>query len=299
MTDAATRCGYVAILGQPNVGKSTLLNHILGQKISITSRKPQTTRHQILGVKTADDVQTIYVDTPGIHQNSKNALNRYMNRAATSVINGVNVIVFMVVADRWSEDDDWILKKIKDVDCPLILAINKIDMIKDKHSLLPLMQAYSEKANFMAVVPLSAKTNKNVEELEAAINQHLPAGPLQFPEDQITDRSQRFLTAEIVREKLMRLTGDEIPYSVTLEVEEFVEKKDIIHISVLILVDKKSHKGIVIGKNGDSLKEVGKQARHDLEKMLDSKVFLRLWVKVREGWADDERALNSLGYQDT
>jgi GTP-binding protein Era len=297
MTDE-TRCGYIAILGRPNVGKSTLLNRILGQKISITSRKPQTTRHQILGVKTTEHTQAIYVDTPGLHSNAKNALNRYMNRAASSVINGVDVIVFVVVAEHWDEEDDWILTKIKDADCPIILAVNKVDKVKDKKDLLPLLKQYSEKAKFADVIPLSAKSSDNVIALEKVIERYLPAGPQQFPEDQITDRSQRFLAAEIVREKIMRNTGDEIPYSIALEVEEFKEKKNIVHIGVLILVDKRSHKSIVIGKGGERLKEIGRQARLELEHMLDSKVFLRLWVKIREGWADDERALQSLGYKE-
>ena len=291
-------CGYVAIIGQPNVGKSTLLNQILGQKISITSRKPQTTRNQILGIKTTNDVQAIYVDTPGLHTTSKNALNRYMNRAASSVINGVDVIVFMVVADRWTEEDDWILNKLSTVKCPVILAINKTDRIKNKADLLPLLKKYSEKANFAHVMPLSAKSADNVIALEKIIEGYLPVEAKQYPDDQITDRSQRFLAAEIVREKIMRQTGDEIPYSVALEVEEFVEKKNIVHIGILILVDRKSHKAIVIGKNGSRLKEIGVQARLELEQLLDQKVFLRLWVKVREGWADNARALQSLGYTD-
>lgn len=297
MTES-TRCGYIAIIGRPNAGKSTLLNHILGQKISITSRKPQTTRHQILGVKTTDDIQAIYVDTPGLHTSAKNALNRYMNRAAASVINGVDVILFMVVAGNWSEEDDWILEKLKTVECPVMLVVNKIDRIKDKKELLPLLKQYSEKADFAAVVPITAKSNDDVAKLEKMLETYLPKGLQQFPEDQITDRSVRFLVAEIVREKIMRQTGDEIPYSIALEVEEFKEKKNIVHIGVLILVDRRSHKSIVIGKKGERIKEIGRQARLEMEKMLDTKVFLRLWVKVREGWADDERALRSLGYQD-
>ncbi len=294
----STKCGYIAILGKPNVGKSTCLNHILGQKVSITSRKPQTTRQQILGVKTNDHAQAIYVDTPGIHSNNKNALNRYMNRAATSVIDGVDIIVFMVVAGKWAEQDDWILEKLKEATCPIVLAINKIDRFKDKGKLLPLIKEYSQKHNFSEVIPISAKSSDSTQQLEAIIEKKLPDGIQQFPDDQITDRSQRFLAAEIVREKIMRQTGDELPYSIALEVEEFKEKKAIVHIGILILVDKRSQKSIIIGKEGSRLKEVGRQARLDLENMLDSKVFLRLWVKVREGWADDERALNSLGYKE-
>jgi GTPase len=294
----STKCGYIAILGKPNVGKSTCLNHILGQKVSITSRKPQTTRQQILGVKTNNHAQAIYVDTPGIHSNNKNALNRYMNRAATSVIDGVDIIVFMVVAGKWAEEDDWILEKLKHVSCPIVLAINKIDRFKDKGKLLPLIKEYSQKHTFSDVIPISAKSSDSTKQLEAIIEKQLPEGIQQFPDDQITDRSQRFLAAEIVREKIMRQTGDELPYSIALEVEEFKEKKTIVHIGILILVDKRSQKSIVIGKEGSRLKEIGRQARLDLENMLDNKVFLRLWVKVREGWADDKRALNSLGYKE-
>ena len=293
-----TRCGYIAIIGRPNVGKSTLLNYILGQKISITSRKPQTTRQQILGVKTTDDAQAIYVDTPGLQQNNKNALNRYMNRAATAIIAGVDAIIFMVIAEHWQEEDDWILAKIKQANCPLILVINKIDRMADKNNLLPLIKHYNEKADFSVIIPISAKSAADVKNLETAITDFLPKGPQQFPSEQITDRSQRFLTAEIVREKIMRQTGNEIPYSVALEVEEYQEKQNIIHIGVLIIVDKRSQKSIIIGHKGERLKEIGRQARLDLENMLQNKVFLRLWVKIREGWADDERALRSLGYRE-
>ncbi len=293
-----TRCGYIAIIGRPNVGKSTLLNHILGQKISITSRKPQTTRQQILGVKTTTDTQAIYVDTPGLQQQHKNALNRYMNRAATAIIDGVDIIVFMVIANQWLEEDDWILKKIKTAKCPIILAINKIDRLKNKKELLPLLKEYSEKANFNKVIHLCAKSKNDIELLEKAIAELLPEGIQQFPEEQITDRSQRFLAAEIVREKVMRQTGNELPYSVAIEVEEYKEKQNIIHIGVLIIVDKRSQKSIIIGSKGERLKEIGRQARLDLENMLQTKVFLRLWVKIREGWADDERALRSLGYRE-
>ncbi len=291
-----THCGYVAIIGQPNVGKSTLLNQILGQKISITSRKPQTTRQQLLGVKTSDNPPVIYVDTPGLHKQNKNALNRYMNRAASGVINTVNVIAFMGDAGHWGEDDNWVLNKLSSVTCPVILVVNKIDKLGNNNEALPLMEEYGSKFEFAAVIPMSAKDKEDVEQFETEIDKLLPSGPAKFPEDQITDKSMRFLAAEIVREKIMRLTGAEIPYSVALEIEEYKEKENIIHIGVVILVDKKTQKAIIIGKKGALIKEIGTQARRDLEKMLDSKVFLRLWVKVREGWADDERALSSLGY---
>lgn len=290
------RCGHVAILGQPNVGKSTLLNHILGQKISITSRKPQTTRQQILGIKTAEDHQTIYVDTPGLHQKNVNALNRYMNRAATSTINSVDVIVFTVIAGKWDEQDDWILNKLTSTSATLILAINKIDKLDEKKELLPLIAQYQKKANFAAIVPICAKHTDDANELEKTIAKFLPIKPAEYPEDQITDKSVRFLVAELVREKIMRQTGEEIPYAIAIEIEEFEETEKLARIGVVIIVNRDSQKSILIGKNGERLKDIGTQARLDIQKMLDKKVFLRLWVKVREGWADDVRALNSLGY---
>jgi GTP-binding protein Era len=294
-----THCGFVAIVGCPNVGKSTLLNQLLGQKISITSDKPQTTRHQILGILTNEHTQTIFVDTPGLHQYRSNALNRYMNRTAASVLNGVDVIVFVIDATSgWTKEDEWVLEKIKKAATPTILVVNKVDTIKDKKTLLPLLADINQKADFAAVIPLSAKKADNVAALKHTISELLPEGAAQYPEDQITDRSVRFLAAEIVREKIMRHTGDEIPYFVTLEVEEFKDEPQLVTIGILILVAKQNHKAIIIGKKGDHLKVIGSEARLDIEKMLAKKVFLRLWIKVREGWADDERALQSLGYQE-
>lgn len=290
-----TKCGYVAIVGRPNVGKSTLLNHILGQKISITSRKPQTTRQQILGIKTTDKYQAIFLDTPGWQDTYENALGRYMNRVVSGALSTVNVIIFMV-STRWSKGDDIILEKLKTLKCPIILAINKVDLTPDKKELLPILKTYSEKADFAAVIPLAAQTGKNVPELEQAIAKLLPAAPFEFPADQITDRSSRFLAAEIVREKIMRLTGQEIPYVTAIEVEEYQEKNDVMHIGMVIYVEKASQKAIIIGEKGERLKNIGTQARLDIEKLIDQKVFLRLWVKVKSGWADSERALQSLGY---
>lgn len=293
-----THCGYVAIVGCPNVGKSTLLNQILGQKISITSDKPQTTRHQILGILTNETSQAIFVDTPGLHQHQSNALNRYMNRTAAAVLHGVDVIVLVVDVSGWTRQDEWVLEKTKKTESPVILVVNKVDTIKDKKELLPLLAEYSQKSDFAAVIPLSAKNADNVAALKTKIDELLPKGIAQFPIDQITDRSIRFLAAEIVREKIMRHTGDEVPYSVTLEVEEFVDTPKLVTIGILILVAKQNHKAIIIGKKGQRLKEIGSEARLDMEQMLEKKVFLRLWLKVREGWADDERALQSLGYQE-
>jgi GTP-binding protein Era len=292
------KCGYVSIIGRPNVGKSTLLNHILGQKISITSRKPQTTREQILGIKTVEDVQTIYVDTPGLNRKAKSALNKFMNKTASSTINGVDVIVFVVDVSDDDPEDEWVLNKLSTVTVPIILVLNKVDRIKDKKALLPLLEMWSKRGNFAAVVPVSAKTTDNLENLEKTIASYLPVAEHQFGSDEITNRSERFLASEIVREKIMRLTGQELPYAVAIEIEEYAETEKLIRIGCLILVEKPNQKIILIGKDGERLKEIGTQARLDLQRMFDKKVFLGLWVKVRQGWSDDERALKSLGYQD-
>ncbi len=296
MSESLNHCGYVAIVGRPNVGKSTLLNQILGQKISITTRKPQTTRHQILGIKTTKDAQVVYVDTPGIHRGSKKAMNRYMNKAAASVINDVDVVVFVVDGLHWEEDDQAILEKLKQVDAPVILALNKLDKLGDRTELLPHIQQLSEKMSFREVIPVSASKGENVESLEATVTALLPASPPFFPEDQVTDKSERFVAAELVREKLMMRLGQEVPYSITVEIEQFKLKKDVLHINALIWVERENQKMIVIGKKGEMLKAVGKQARIEMEAMFEQKVFLQLWVKVKDKWADDERALQNLGY---
>jgi len=293
-----TRCGFVAIIGRPNVGKSTLLNHILGQKISITSRKPQTTRHQILGIKTEGDDQIVYVDTPGLHNDEKGkALNRYMNKAASDALRFVDVIVFLIDRTRWTDEDESVLQKLEYTQCPVILAVNKIDQLKDKGELLPQLEKLSVKYPFAAIMPLSAKQGHNVDALEKKVMEFLPEGPHHYPEDQITDRSSRFIVSEIVREKLMRNLGEEVPYGVTVEIEEFTHSGTLLTISALILVEREGQKRIVIGDKGDVLKNIGRDARLDIEKMFECKVMLNLWVKVRRGWSDDERALKSLGYR--
>lgn len=291
-------CGYVAIVGRPNVGKSTLLNKLLGQKISITAHKPQTTRHRILGIKTDEHAQIIYVDTPGIHGNAKVALNRYMNRAATASINDVDVILFVVEASFWTEQDEFVLKKLSTVEAPVILVLNKLDSLKEKEKLLPHLQMLADKMKFAQLIPVSARTGEGVVELESAVVALLPASDAFFPEDQITDRSERFLAAEFVREKLMRSLGEEVPYGLTVEIERFEARDKLTTIHAVIWVARPGHKGIVIGKGGSLLKRVGEQARKDMEQAFGCKVFLQLWVKVKEGWADDERALRSLGYTD-
>jgi GTP-binding protein Era len=290
------RCGYVALVGRPNVGKSTLLNRILGQKISITSRRPQTTRHRVLGIKTGRDAQLVYVDTPGIHDYSGRAMNRHMNRTASSVLTDVDVVVFMVDGFKWTRDDELVLSKLEAIDCPVILAINKIDLLANRAELLPRLQALGDKRAFEQVVPISATKGDNIQVLEDAIEQLLPEAPAMFPEDQVTDRPVRFLAAELVREKLFRKLGRELPYGLTVEIESFRTEAGVTHIHALIWVERKSQKSIVIGRQGRVLKEVGTEARKDIEALIDAKVNLKLWVKIKEGWADDERALHSLGY---
>ncbi|MDW6018856.1 GTPase Era [Vibrio plantisponsor] len=293
-------CGFVAIVGRPNVGKSTLLNNILGQKISITSRKPQTTRHRIMGVDTQGDYQAIYVDTPGLHIEEKRAINRLMNRAANSSLSDVNLVLFLVDGTHWTEDDEMVLTKLQKANFPVILCVNKVDNVKDRNEVMLHMQAMSERMNFVDVVPISAKLGKNVDVLRKHVRDHLPKAVHHFPEEYVTDRSQRFMASEIIREKLMRFTGEELPYSVTVEIERFDynPETDGFHINALILVERIGQKKMVIGKNGEKIKTIGREARLDMEELFGRKVYLETWVKVKSGWADDERALRSLGYID-
>jgi GTP-binding protein Era len=292
-----TYCGMIAIVGRPNVGKSTLLNALLGQKVSITSRKPQTTRHRIMGIDTQDNHQAIYVDTPGLHIAEKRAINRFMNRAASSSIADVGLVLFLVEGTRWTDDDQMVLTKIKNSGVPCWLIVNKSDNVKDKETMMPHLKWLGEQHNFEKIMPISSKNGKNVSELRELVNQNLPPSEFYFPEDYITDRSSRFMAAEIIREKLMRFTGDELPYSVTVEIEQFMlADNGIYRINGLILVERDSQKSMVIGKGGQRLKTIGAEARKDMEHLFDTKVFLELWVKVKSGWADDERALRSLGY---
>ncbi|MGY5452640.1 GTPase Era [Agarivorans sp. MS3-6] len=294
-----TRCGFVAIVGRPNVGKSTLLNNLLGQKVSITSKKPQTTRHRILGIDTAGIYQTIFVDTPGLHVEEQRAINRLMNRAATSSLGDVSMVIFVVEGTKWTTDDEMVLGKLRHLKVPVVLAINKVDNVQDKEELFPHMQLMSEKFDFSHILPISAKQGKNIEQLRGWAQQTLPENVHFFPEDYITDRSSRFMAAEIVREKLMRFTGQELPYSTTVEIEQFkMQENGVYQINALILVERPSQKRMIIGNKGEKLKTIGKEARLDMEKLFDNKVFLEMWVKVKSGWADDERALRSLGYGD-
>lgn len=294
----STHTGYVALLGRPNVGKSTLLNRLIAHKISITSPKPQTTRHTILGIRTLESTQIVYVDTPGLHLNARRAMNRYMNRAAASVLSYVDVVVMLIEALRWTEEDEAVLERLQEFTNPVILAANKVDRITVKSQLLPFLQSLDGKRNFAEIVPLSARTGVNVDKLEGLIASLLPEGEFIFAPDQITTASERFLAAELIREKLTRQLRQELPYALTVEIETFKEQDQLLHIGAVIWVERSSQKGIVIGEQGSVLKAVGRQARQEMEKLFQRKVFLETWVKVREGWSDDDRALRSFGYQD-
>jgi GTP-binding protein Era len=299
MTDSHFRSGYVAIIGRPNVGKSTLINRVLGQKLCITSRRPQTTRHRILGIKTTEQGQFIYVDTPGLHSDNKKAMNRYMNRAAASSIEDVDVVLFVVEGLKWTDEDQKVLNRLqKDAKAPVILVLNKADKLADKAALLPQIETLSQQFNFAAVVPISARKGMNTDLLEQEIAKLMPEGELIYDEDQLTDRSSRFLAAEIVREKLFRFLGQELPYSLTVEVELFEEEDGMYRIGAVVYVERSGQKSIVIGKKGEQLKLIGKEARLEMEQLFGCKVFLQIWVKVREGWSDNERMLKNLGYQD-
>lgn len=299
MNETAFRSGYVAIIGRPNVGKSTLINRILGQKLCITSRRPQTTRHRILGIKTTEQGQFIYVDTPGLHSDNKKAMNRYMNRAASSSIEDVDVILFVVEGLKWTDEDKKVLKRLQeDARAPVILVLNKADKLSDKGALLPQIQELSSQYEFAAVVPISARKGMNTDVLEQEIAKLMPAGEMIYDEDQLTDRSSRFLAAEIVREKLFRYLGKELPYSITVEVELFEEDDGMFRISAVVYVERSGQKSIVIGKKGEQLKRIGQDAREEMEQLFGCKVFLQVWVKVREGWSDNERMLKNLGYKD-
>jgi GTP-binding protein Era len=288
---------FIAIVGRPNVGKSTLLNKILGQKISITSSKPQTTRHRILGIETIGERQVVYVDTPGLHQDEKKAMNRLMNRAASSSIAGVEAVLFVVESNKWTADDQHVLEKLKKTQRPVILVVNKIDLIKEKGKLLPRLQEYAQLHDFAEIIPLSAETGEQVDALRELVHKYAKPGVHHYPDDYVTDRSLRFMTAEIIREKLMRFTGDELPYSTTVAIEQFqVAPSGVTHIHALILVERDGQKRMIIGASGQKLKTIGSEARKDIETLVDGQVLLKLWVKVKSGWSDDERALRSLGY---
>ena len=294
------KSGFAAVIGRPNVGKSTIMNELLGQKLSITSHKPQTTRHRIHGIHTTADSQIVYVDTPGMHLGGQKSINSYMNRAADSAFADVDVILFVVEAGRWTKEDKAVAKKLKGVSQPVIVLVNKVDNYKDKEELFPFIQEISQEVDMDTLIPVSAYKKIGLDIIEQEVLKRFNEQAPIFPEDYVTDRSTRFLAAEIIREKLMRTLGDEVPYGSTVEIEQFEfdeeEERWVIH--ALILVERSGQKQIVIGKKGALIKKMGTQARKDLINLLDSRVHLELWVKVKENWSDDARALASLGYDD-
>jgi len=298
MSEAGHRCGFVAILGRPNVGKSTLVNSLLGIKLSITSRRPQTTRDRILGIKSRLDGQIIVLDTPGIHASKGRALNRHMNRAAVGALEGVDLAVMVIEAMRWSDADASVLERVKGSGVPAILVVNKVDLVADKSRLLPFLAESGARASFVEVLPLSARRAKDAARLEEVLVAHLPEAPAMFSSDLFTDRSERFLCSEIVREKLTRLLGQELPYRLAVEIESFESHRQDARIAARIWVESRGQKAIVIGKGGELLKRVGTEARQDMERLLGGHVRLDLWVKVKSGWSDDERFLGELGYRE-
>ena len=302
------KTGYVAIVGRPNVGKSTLMNHLLGQKLSITSRKPQTTRHRIHGILSNDEMQAVFVDTPGIHRNEVRAINERMNKAAVSALVDVDLVLFVVDSDQWRDDDLLVLQKLGNTELTVVLVINKADTLKDKGSILPLIETFSDSFDFADIVPVSALKNQNLNRLQEVIASHLPIAEPIYDTEQITDRSERFLASEIIREKIMRSSGDEVPYDLTVQIDGFKDeaahtdpktgrpRKACTFIDATIYVERSGQKAIVIGDKGQRIKQVGMDARKDMEQLFDKKIMLTLWVKVKRGWSDDERALTSLGY---
>ncbi len=290
------RCGTIAIVGRPNVGKSTLVNHLVGQKLSITSRKPQTTRHRIRGILTRDDAQYVFVDTPGVQVKHGNALHRAMNRSVLSTLAETDVVVMVIEALKFGPDDRLVLDRLPPNVRP-ILAINKVDRVHPRERLLPFLGELGALDRFAALVPISAQKETQLEALLGEIRQRLPEGEPIYAADDVTDANERFFAAEFIREQLFRLLGDELPYATTVAIEHFALEGTLRHIQAVILVDQDNQKAIVIGHQGSKLKEIGQRARTDLEKLFDGKVFLELFVKVKGGWADDERTLKSLGHE--
>lgn len=296
---STTRCGVVAIVGRPNVGKSTLMNHLIGQKVSITSRKPQTTRHRIHGILSRDGYQIVFADTPGIHGGHQRALNRAMNDAALSALNDVDVICFMVDSTKWTEGDEHVLSLLERAgDTPVLLLVNKVDQVDDKSVLLPHLEKLAARREFAELIPVSALGGHNLDVLEKAIADRLPEGDFWFEEDQLTDRSLRFMAAEIVREKVVRQLGQELPHQMAVEIELWKDGPKVTEIAATILVERRGQKKILIGDGGERIKKIGTQAREDIERLIERRVMLNLWVKIKAGWSDDDRALRSLGYDD-
>lgn len=292
------RCGYAAIVGRPNVGKSTLLNRLIGQKLAITSDKAQTTRHSILGIKTLEEGQIVFVDTPGLHQRADHAMNRYLNLTAKAVLYNVDVILFVVEAGRWTAEDEGVLASVRKAGVPVILIINKVDRIKDKSTLLPYIAERSSELECREVIPTSATNGQNVAAVEKAVLKCLPPGENYYPEDQVTDRSERFFAAELLREQLTRRYGKELPYALSVEIETFQEEGDLYRIGAVVWVERPGQKAILIGKEGAAMKETARLARLEMETLFERKVFLSVWVKVKTSWSTDESVLARLGYRE-
>jgi GTP-binding protein Era len=290
------RCGFVTIVGRPNVGKSTLINRLVQRKVSITSQRPQTTRNRLIGIRTDERAQIVYVDTPGLRAGAKSALDRLMNRAARGSLEGVDCVVFVVAASGWTAADDSVLSLVRRQPCPVILAINKIDLLKGRERLLPLMKQAAERMEFDEIIPLSALTGESLADLKDSLLRYLPVQPPLFPREQVTDRDERFMAAELVREQVFRTLRQELPYAIGVGIEHFERMEKHVRIGAVIWVEKESQKGIVIGSGGERLKQIGVRARAQMENLLGSKVYLELWVKVREGWADSQTILHSLRY---
>lgn len=290
------RCGFVTIVGRPNVGKSTLINRLVQRKVSITSQRPQTTRNRLIGIRTDERAQIVYVDTPGLRAGAKSALDRLMNRAARGSLEGVDCVVFVVAASGWTAADDSVLSLVRRQPCPVILAINKIDLLKGRERLLPLMKQAAERMEFDEIIPLSALTGESLADLKDSLLRYLPVQPPLFPREQVTDRDERFMAAELVREQVFRTLRQELPYAIGVGIEHFERMEKHVRIGAVIWVEKESQKGIVIGSGGERLKQIGVRARAQMENLLGSKVYLELWVKVREGWADSQTILHSLHY---
>jgi len=294
-----SKCGFIGIVGRPNVGKSTLMNHLLLKPISITSEKPQTTRHRIVGIKTFDNTQLVFVDTPGMHIEAKKAMNRYMNKVAVGALFDVDVVLWVVEALRFTEEDEAVFKRIEQVTVPVILLINKIDKVKDKKALLPFIASMQKKLAFQDIIPISAEKNDNLDALLNRITPLLPEQPFFYETDQETDRPIKFRIAEIIREKLMRGLGQELPYELTVEIEQMKEEEGKMHIHSIIWVERDGQKKIIIGTKGEKLKAMATSARLDIKALLNQPVHLVVWVKIKASWSDDERALKSLGYDET
>jgi GTPase len=298
MNESTKKSGIISVIGRTNVGKSTLINKILGQKIFITSRKPQTTRNRLIGIKTKDNSQAIFVDTPGIHQGENRALNEYMNKVAFNAMLGVDILLFVIEKLTWNSQDQEILDKLPQDVPNIILLINKIDQLTEKNSLLPFIKEVSSRYTFKEIIPISALKNKNLITLENLIFSNLPERDHDYPEDQLADVPEKFLVSELIREKCITRLGDEIPYRLMVGIDSFEEKKGIIDISSTLYIEKQSQKGILIGRKGEKLKNIGTAARRDIEKLLGKKVMLRLWVKVKKDWTNNKISLNAFGYSD-